>query len=90
MSCPPTDNVQGVSVSAPDGGYNPSSKEAIVDFPEPEEPTMAVQVFGGMVRLRFCKMIVSGREGYLKERFLNSILPALAIRMLPACSCDLR
>lgn len=63
MSRPPINNVDGASFPGVDGGYKPRSKEATVDLPDPEEPTMAVQVFCGMVRLKFCRTLVSGREG---------------------------
>ncbi len=63
MSRPSINNVDGVSMSGVDGGYSPRIREATVDLPDPEEPTIAVQVFGGMVRWRFWRMVVSGRDG---------------------------
>ena len=56
MSCPSISNVDGVSISGADGGYSPRIRDATVDLPDPEEPTMAVQVFGGMVKWRFCRI----------------------------------
>ena len=46
-----------------EGGYKPSRSEAMVDFPEPEEPTIAVQRPPGMLRLRSESAQLSGRDG---------------------------
>ena len=40
----------------------------MVDLPEPERPTIAVQEFGPIVIDTFFKTMASGLEGYLKSK----------------------
>lgn len=57
------------------GSYNLSSRDTIVDFPVPLEPTRAITEPAGMERLKFLKMDASGRVGYANSTSLNSKAP---------------
>lgn len=60
----------------------------MVDFPEPDWPTIAVHLFGSMMRLKSWRARLSGREGYRKLVLTNCIGTGLATRRQPLCSWD--
>lgn len=49
----------------------------MVLFPEPEGPTMAVTLPAGMRKLRSSRTFTSGRLGYIKLTFSNTISPSI-------------
>lgn len=55
----------------------------MVDLPPPLEPTNAVVLEEGITRLRECRTLASGRDGYEKLTLLNSILPRTLESALP-------
>ena len=57
------------------GGYKRKSNCAMVDFPDPEPPTINVVSPGGMNRVMFCNTTFSGLEGYAKQTFCKSNSP---------------
>lgn len=87
MSSPPS-----VIVGSPerDSGqtYNANNKDAMVDLPDPERPTMAVQVFCEILMETFFRTPVSGLEGYRKKTLVNLIGVRLETIKEPRYSCD--
>lgn len=66
---PPSDTVGRPEFGRETGAsYRARSSEAIVDFPEPERPTIAVQELAGIVMDTSRRTGASGREGYRKSR----------------------
>lgn len=57
------------------GSYSLSRRETRVDFPVPLDPTTAMTVPAGTIRLRFWKIGASLRVGYAKEMSTNSMPP---------------
>lgn len=45
--------------------------EAIVDFPEPDRPTIAVHEFELTENETFLSTLASGLDGYLKSKLVN-------------------
>lgn len=60
----------------------------MVDFPDPDRPTSAVQELRGIVIETFFNTSVVGREGYRKFTLLSSIGVMFETVRVPMCSCD--
>jgi hypothetical protein len=58
----------------------------MVDFPEPDGPTMATHSPGRSLNDMLVKMGVSGREGYAKEMESKVTLPEIGKRREPSAS----
>src|SRR5438105_2363410 len=63
--------------------YSLSSIDAIVDFPEPEDPTMVVQLPRAMLKETSVSTCTSGRVGYAKLTLLSVMSPADWICIVP-------
>lgn len=63
--------------------YSLNSKEPIVDFPQPLEPTIAYTDPAGIERLKSDKTGTPERLGYANVMLLNSISPFKAGNVIP-------
>jgi hypothetical protein len=78
------------------GGYKPSRSEAMVDFPEPDEPTIAIHCPLRIIKLRSDRAGAPGRDGYENVRCEILTGPERVFEScgssfnLPACSCEVR
>ena len=85
MSIPPREMV-GVSSFESGASYRERRSEEMVDLPEPERPTMAVQAPCGMVMEKSLRMSASGRDGYRKFTLVNLTGAVSNSFKLPRCS----
>ena len=70
------------------GGYKPRRRDAIVDLPLPDGPTIAVQEPGVISRETLSRVLTCGLDGYVKERLLNLMGKGVARRLVPCDSWD--
>jgi hypothetical protein len=87
MSSPPS-VIVGSLDRDPGTAYNANNNEVMVDLPDPDRPTMAVQVFCETSIETSFKTTVSGLEGYRKKTLVSLIGVRLEMTRDPRCSCD--
>lgn len=87
MSIPPRE-MDGMSSFERGASYRESRSEAMVDLPEPERPTIAVQAPWGMVIDKSLRMSASGRDGYLKFTLVNLTGAVSNSVISPRCSWE--
>ena len=71
-----------------EGGYRFRRREAMVDLPLPEEPTIAVQVPGAKVMETLLRTWTVGRLGYAKHTSFSLMGSGVGMRSLPWDSWD--
>lgn len=87
MSTPPSEIV-GLPPTDTGASYSDSSSDAMVDFPDPERPTIAVHEFAGMVMDTSRRTSASGREGYRKLTWVNFTGAVRVTSNWPICSWE--